>query len=269
MQSEKTGKTISKIKFNKKNIVITFEEGDKISISEEAFSTLYLYVGKTISYQNIKNLQDITNSSKNLKYAMGLLQKGHYSEFKMREKLYAKEASKKEVDGIIKILKRYGLIDDSALAYDLKEYGNEKLYGKNKIIKNLYDKGIFQKEIEKLTFPKSEERRKALELMGALERRYEKYPYYKKKANIYNALIANGFDPDIVNDVMGNVKRDDEIMEWQKLRRDYSNLKSRYSKKYEGRELKEKLISSLARCGYSMNKILKIVGGQDNDQNDF
>lgn len=268
MQSENTGRIIKQIKFNKKNIVLYFEHGDKISISEEAFSSTYLYVGKELSYKEIDKLKELTDTTKNLKYALSLLQKCHYSEFKMREKLYAREANKKEVDRIIKILKNYGLIDDSAYAFDLKEWGNEKLEGKNKIIKTLRDKGIFDKEIEKLSFPRSIEKQKALQNLPKLEKRYEKDPYLKKKAHIYNTLISLGFDPDVINEVMNKVK-DNSGDDKNKIKSDYQKAKIKYMHKYEGRQLKEKIISSLLSRGYKMKDILKYMEVNDYDQNDF
>ena len=48
-----------------------------------------------------------------------------------------KEAKKSEVDQVIKIMKRYDLIDDKAFSLDYLEYYNSLNYGKNKIINKL------------------------------------------------------------------------------------------------------------------------------------
>ena len=44
-----------------------------------------------------------------------------------------------------------------------------------------------------------------------------------------------------------------------KLHKDYLSIKNRYSKKYKGKELKEKIIRSLINKGYKFNDIVKEV----------
>ena len=269
MPLENIGKKITSIKFNKKNIVLHFAKKDKLEISEEAFSSMYLYEGKVLDIKDIRKLEEISNSSKLLKYALSLLTKGHYSEHSIREKLYLKEAKKPEVDYVIKSLKTADLINDTMFAEDLKEWGNERLEGKNKIIQTLYNKGIFEKEIQKLSFPRKLEIDKAKANLPKLEKRYEKYSYNSKKQHIYNALINLGFDNDVALEVVNKVKYGNPKEELEKLKKDLYKVKANYSRKYIGRELREHIIASLRNKGYKMNDILKCMEENDYDQNDF
>ena len=122
MPSKSTGKTILKIKVNKKDVVITFTDRSKERLSLEVLANFYLYEGKTVSHKELNDIKKMSNQASLLKYAMSLLSKGHYSEWKMREKLYNKETSKSDVDNIIKILKNNDLINDKMLALDWVEY---------------------------------------------------------------------------------------------------------------------------------------------------
>ena len=45
----KSGKVVKKIKFNKKAVAIIFSDGERIDISEEAYVSSYLYIGKELS----------------------------------------------------------------------------------------------------------------------------------------------------------------------------------------------------------------------------
>ena len=175
MPSKSLGKKITKIKINKETVHISFEKGQKLIVTNEVMSNFYLYPGKELTNKEIKEIKEFSDNAIYLKYALSLIKKRHYSEWKMREKLYAKEASKQSVDKIIKILKNADLINDKMLAEDLKSYLEEKYYGKNKIINYLNNEGIFESVIKSLRFSDTNEKKKANANISKLEKRYAKY----------------------------------------------------------------------------------------------
>ena len=258
MPSKNIGKTILKIKKTKKNVNLTFTDKSKLKLALEVLASFYLYEGKTLTNQEINQIKAYSNSAELMRYALSLLKKGHYSEWKMREKLYAKEASKKEVDNIIKRLKEHDLINDKMLIMDTIEYGNEKNIGKNKIINDLLNKGFFMENISKFSFPVSLEKKKALNNLPKLEKKYEKYPYEQKKQHIYKALLSLGFDSDVALEALNHIKAPKEKDESNKLERDFDKTINRYKSKYDGYELKNKTINYLHSKGYKLNDVLKM-----------
>ncbi len=258
MPLKSSGKTISKLKVNKKNIVLSFSDKSKLTCVPEVMASFYLYVGKTLDNKTLKELKDFNASAALMKYAMGLLKKSHYSEWKMREKLYNKEGTKPVVDKIIKSLKANDLINDKMLILDTIEYGNERNIGKNKILQELSQKGIFEENLSGINFPSSLEKKKALNNLPKLERRYEKYSYEQKKQHIYRALLSLGFENDIALSVINNVKLPNQKEENKKLEKDFDKVYVRYHKKYIGYDLKNKVVSSLKSKGYKTKDILNI-----------
>ena len=261
----KSGKVIKKIKFNKKAVAVIFTDGEKIDISEEAYTSNYLYVGKELDQKSIDKLLQITSVKKLSTYAMTLLTKGHYTEWKMREKLYAKGGEKPDVDYIISKLKELVLLDDKAFIEDFLGYAEERLWGKNKIKQELSKKGIFAEEIDKIHFNINIEKKKAIALIPSLEKKYGKYSYQQKRQHIYAALISRGFDHEVANYALGKLSRKDDKDEKKKLKEDFKKIYARFSKKYEGRELKEKVYRSLISKGYKYGDISELLGGMDND----
>ncbi len=265
---ENTGKTIRKVKVNKKDATISFVDKSKLKIPLEVLANFYLYEGKTLNNKQIKEIKDFSNSATLLKYAMSLLKKGHYSEWKMREKLYNKNAKKSDVERVIKSLKDHDLINDKMLALDLYEYGNERDLGKNKIIQEISNKGVFDDVIAKLKFPSSLEKKKALNNLDKLERKYQKYAYEQKKQHIYKALLGLGFDSDIaliaLNEIKGPIQKEEKA----KLDKDFEKTLLHFKRKYEGYELKNKVVTSLRNKGYKMKDIL-IKWEKSYDENDF
>ena len=250
---------IKKIKILKNSVSITFDKGGKLSIDKDVYTNFYLYEGKQMDKKEYNALVSLNNSNQLLQYALKIRSKSLYSEYQMREKLYKKEASKKDVDKVIKYLKQYELIDDEAYASDLVEYYNSLNYGKNKIVHKLSDKGIFDQTINKMKFPVSIERKKANNLLPKLEKKYEKYNEKQKKAHIYNAYIELGFDSDISNEMVNKIKEPNHKEELNKLKTDYNKIKTRLERKYQGKDLKQKIIQNLMQKGYKLNDIINVV----------
>ena len=258
MPSKSSGKTIVKIKVNKKDVVISFADRNKERLSLEVLANFYLYEGKEVSNKELKDMRNLSSQASLLKYAMSLLSKGHYSEWKMREKLYNKEAKKSDVDNVIKILKNNDLLNDKMLALDLVEYGNERNLGKNKIIQELSSKGVFDDIINKIKFPYSLEKKKALNNLPKLEKKYARYPYEQKKQHIYKALLSLGFDNDVALETLSKVSEPKQKEELSKLDKDFDKVYIHQKRKYEGYELKNKVVTSLRSKGYKMKDILNM-----------
>ena len=265
MPKERNGKVIKKIKILKKGIAIIFVDGERIDISEEAYTSNYLYVGKELSPQELEKLNLITSVKKLSEYALGLLAQRHYTEWQMRQKLYAKEATKESVDYVINKLKELDLINDKAFIEDYLGYAEEKGYGKHKIIKELSKKGIFAEEIQKIKFSSNIEKKKAMELLPSLERKYDRYSYEQKKRHIFNALVSRGFEIEVANSVVDKISSKNDKEEKEKLKRDYQKAYAKYVKKYQGRELRERLFRSLISKGYSYGDVSIILGGLEDD----
>ena len=262
---EKSGRLIKKIKINKKAVAITFSDGERIDISEEAYVSNYLYVGKELKQKDIDKLLQITSVKKLSAYALSLLTKNHYTEWKMREKLYSKGGEKRDVDYIINRLKELDLLDDKSFIEDFLGYAEERLWGKNKIKQELLKKGIFGDEIEKIRFNIVIEKKKAVALIPSLEKKYSKYSYQQKKQHIYAALLSRGFDHEVANYALSKMNSKDDRDEKKKLKEDFHKIYTRFSKKYEGLELKEKVYRSLISKGYKYGDISELLGGMDND----
>lgn len=260
---ENSGKFVQKVRINKKDVTIIFRDGERIKISPESYTSSFIYPGKLLTTSEIDLLKLITDTQKLSNYVMNLLSKRHYTEWKMREKLYAKGAEKEQVDFIITKLKELDLLDDRAFVEDYLGYAEERLIGKNKIKQELLKKGIFAEKIEKIHFPINVEKKKAIKLIPMLERRYEDRSYEQKRRCIYNALISRGFDSDIAKYALNSISSKDEKKEKKKIKEDYKKLLARYSRKYKGRELREKMFRALVSRGYSYDDVSEVLGGLD------
>ena len=257
MPSKSSGKLIVKLKVNKKNVVITFSDKSKLTCVPEVMGNFYLYEGKQLDHKALKDISSFNASASLMKYAISLLKKNHYSEWKMREKLYKKEeANKPAVDNVIKVLKSNDLINDKMLILDTIEYGNERNIGKNKIIVDLANKGIFSENLSRISFPYSVEKKKALNNLNKLEKKYAKYSYEQKRQHIYRSLLSLGFDNDVALEALNHLSKPNDKDELDKLKKDFDKTYLRYKNKCEGYELKNKVVTYLKSKGYKTRDIL-------------
>ena len=256
-----TGKQITKIKKYKNHVTLYFKE-EKLEVSYDVFTSFYLYEGKTVSDKEYKQLTGKVDIEKYLSYALRLLSNKMYSEWKMREKLYAKEAEKAQVDEVINYLKKNGFIDDQLYIEEYLEYASRNKIGKNKIKTNLLNKGIFQEDIDKIRFKESDEIKKANSLVPKLIKKYERYNATSQKDHIVQALIREGYDLSTALEVTRSLSLLDNKKEQELLKKDYDLVYQKYRKKYEGRELKEKVIASLLRKGYKRKDIFMMMDNE-------
>ena len=71
--------------------------------------------------------------------------------------------------------------------------------------------------------------------------------------------MAQGYNHDIAREVTNDLKRKNDKVEQSLLSRDYEKIKSRYEKKYEGYQLKQKIYAALTNKGYKYQEIKKVL----------
>lgn len=259
MQLENSGNVITKISFSKKHVTLYFSNF-KMKVSKEAYVNAYLFVGKNLSKKDINKLKKMSELDEGLDYALSLLKKNIYTEWKIREKLYAKEIDKKNVDAIIKFLKQNDLINDEAFIENYIQEAIDLGYGKYKVLARLANLGIFKERLDKIKFPDSKELAKAKLHLPSLEKKYGKLNYRNKKKHILDYLIRQGFDMEIATMCLKFVKETAAKDEVNKLREDYLKIVKILSRKdikdpYQRRDF---IINKLLMKGYRYKEI-KIV----------
>lgn len=249
---------ITKIKILKSKVVLYFGK-KRLELDKDVYPNFYLYEGKDLSDKEIKEIKNQNDSASYLRFALNLRSKKLYSEYAMREKLYKKGASKRITDSVIKSLKNFDLIDDNAFISDFIAYYNSLNYGENKIKEKLRQKGIFEEKISKIKFPISLEKKKAKAVLPKLEKKYDSYNNSSKETHIYNSLLQYGFSGEVAKETVGLVKQSSPKEENKKLEKDFDKVVERLKKKYQKKELKQKVLNSLLTKGYKFNDIYKMM----------
>lgn len=257
MSSKGDGKTIKGIYLGKEKVILRFSDS-KLDISHNTYLEFRLYEGKVLSNEELKEISKIDALDKYLTYAKKLVLSSLKSEKSIRDKLIAKGAKARQIDYIVKELKRYDLINDVSLAKSLTEDLLNKHYGINRIKSFLYQKGIPSEIVDSINI--KDEDKNAKEIIPLLEKRYSKYNYKAKCDRIYNALLRLGYSYDIASEAISLVKRNDSKTELELLKKDYLKVKANYMKKYPKEVREQKINEYLLRKGYSYKDITKVKG---------
>ena len=114
----------------------------------------------------------------------------------------------------------------------------------------------FKENLTNIRFPSSLEKKKALNNLNKLEKKYAKYSYEQRKQHIYRSLLSLGFDSDIALEALNHLSKPKEKDELDKLKKDFDKTYLRYKNKYEGYELKNKVVTYLKSKGYKVKDIL-------------
>lgn len=268
MSNVKTGKTIETINHKKTGVILYFQDGAKLALSHDSYTEIPLYEGKILSEKEYRKLETLSKADLFYAYALKMCFGETKTKKEVADKLKAKGASREVVKSILSRLQEAGLVDDRLYA---KVYAEDiaslRCYGRKRVLYELKKKGVAEEIIGELAFPRNVELEKAKRYGESLNRRDEKVPNAKKKLKMLRALMERGFDEDIAHEAVEDVATEnDPDQERNALAKDYFSYKIRYERKYEGYELREKLLSTLLKKGYRYEDIKEVEAeGEEHD----
>ncbi len=177
---------------------------------------------------------------------------------KMKEFLYKKGGTKKEIDEVIAKLKKYSFINEEEIVNNVISYADAKHYGYNRIITMLKQREISSSLIMKVQKDEAREQEESKKALNRLKKRYKNKNTFNLKRSVYSGLIRYGFDENIVSIRASEVSNSPQE-EVNMLILEYNKLLSSYSRKNNGKIDKSKISKSLLSKGYNLNDIKKVL----------
>lgn len=255
MHSNNIGKQIKKLRISKNSILITFIDKSTLSVPFDCYEKYLLKEKKILSDKQYKELYDAHIINKNKDYLLKLISKHSYSKKQIKEKLIKRKLNNDQIKTLIDYLEKYHLLNDDTYISDFIRCSNTKNHSLNRIKNELVIKGIPIEKVNSITSDYSIEYRKANNLISPKLRYQETYSYQLKKKKIYETLIRQGYEKDIIEDIIKEKLIYSYEEEMKNLRKEYSIAFSKYRFKYLGDLLYKKVIQYLLRKGYSLKDI--------------
>ena len=177
----------------------------------------------------------------------------------IRDFLSLKQLKKEDCASIIAKLESYGLLDDEKYCISkIDYYANTSLSAK-KIRQKLLQAGVSEQLISKhLKSDEKAEYDKVLALAEKYDRSIRNKSSAMKKQAIISKLVAAGFSYELVNRAVQSlgVRSENEL---ELLKREYDKAFVRYAKKYEGHDLKQRVLASLMQKGFDYDEIKELL----------
>ena len=253
--------TVESVKEKKKSVSISFSNGEKVSLSPDAFVEFLLYEGKKVEPEEMKKILAYAEEDDYYVYALRLLAKEIYTSYILRGKLINKGADPKVAQRVVDRLTEDGLVNDEEYA---KIYVNDiaefRLYGKNRTLAKLKEKGISEEILSSFEFKEEDEEKRAKRSCESLDRRYAKYPYEKKKEKAYEYLLGRGYDRELVRKIVEEcISETPKDLEKELLAKDFYLAKHKYYKIEDLYKRKQKIMALLLRKGYRYEDINALI----------
>jgi regulatory protein len=251
-------KKILSIAVDKKGLhLVSFTDGSKLRLDDDAFTEIPLYEGKEVTELEYRQLTSFLKNEGLASYALSLALKGCYSRHDVRLKLEAKSQDADQIRQALYKVQQEGFLDDEAFAKQYVEEKENQLYGEERILSDLrFKHGINETIISRLHFDKEEENAKKAALQ--LEKRYARLPLRAKQQKGSEALRRRGYRESIASWAVSSYQEDKESS--VKALADLSEkLIARYEKKYNGYELRAKCFAALLAKGYRSEDIARIL----------
>jgi len=249
---------VRKIRLSKKGAVISFSSTPDVALSLDSFTDFRLYEGKEVSALEMRKILSYAKADGLYEEAIRLLRRKRYTSHELRAKLSPKSEDKDTLRRVIFRLKEKKLLDDESYAREYaEEMGELKKYGKKKILFSLQEKGIDPQILASLPFGEEEELARAKDYLSSWGKGKSSLPSSLKKRKAMAALLAHGFEEETAKEALSSLSPEDEEAVEEKFEKDYRLAKAHYERKYQGSELKSRMVASLARKGYPYESILR------------
>ena len=230
------------------------------------------YKDQELSLEQIKELTSLHAYSHGYSTVLRKLTTRDCSESEIREALDKQyNLTDRQKEQIIDEFKHNGFINDEELVRNYIEIAQDNLYGINRIRANLMKKGIERDVIDlQLEYTDAEEEiNRAVTRLETLIRGPERKSHAEFIRSLQTKLITAGFSPSIAREA---VEREglqkDEEQEKANLEREYENAYRKYSRKYDGKELKEKILAALQRKGFGYGTVREYMNERGQQHED-
>ena len=248
---------ITKIEKKKRLYLLELDEIDKLYITEDTIVHFMLSKGMNISEQELKEIQDYAQFSYGKNLALYYLSFKQRTVKEVRDYLTKYEISLDTIEKVLTILIKDNWLDDAKYAHSFIHFnllsGDKGAYApKQKLMQKGIAASIIDDELHQHDFTNLAET-----VAQKLLKKYQgKLPEKALHDKILQQLINKGFSYEEAKIAYQSltIENDDEKQQ-ELLYKELDKQYRKYSQKYDGYDLKQRLTQALARKGYDFSDI--------------
>ena len=235
-----------------------------MKFSSEVFKAYQLEPNKVIDKELFDVLKDFEQVSRAYNKALKLLTVKDYTYNQMKKKLMdSGDYDDTQLDATLELLQEKNLINDEAYTLNYLKRCTRLGIGLNKAIYNLRSYGIDSQIIDRCLEEiddDDDEYNAATTLIESIYSRNTSFSYKAMVKKIRDKLYIKGFTSETIERALSDFDFEfDDQQEQEALEKEFSRQKKKYSKRYQGTHLKEKIIDTLLRKGYNYEHIKELL----------
>ncbi|MGT2755783.1 recombination regulator RecX [Streptococcus ovuberis] len=248
---------ITKLEKKKRLYLLELDETETLYITEDTLVRFMLTKGKTISDKELEEIKAFAQFSYGKNLALYHLSFKQRTTKEVRDYLIKHEIADTSISQIIDSLTADKWLDDARYAQQVIEanlHAGDK--GPQVIKQKLLQKGLpldlISQALEPVDFEATCQR-----VAEKLLRKYDgKYPIKGIKDKLLQGLMAKGFSYEPAKRAVADLalEEDEETLQ-ELIFKELDKQYPKYSRKYEGYELKQRLTQALARKGFDFSDI--------------
>lgn len=200
---------------DEKNVLVCFNNGERLILSEDTFYTSGLRKGDEISEDRFSYFieQNIIYHIK--QRALSFLARRFHSERELLIKLKSKSYEERLIKTVLTDLKNKNFIDDKIFAnHFIEEKLKKKYWGKNKIRAALFSKGISVSIVDEVLGQFDLDQAQNTTAFELAQKKYDKLKLRendnrKLKQKVISFLISRGFDYDAASESVNKIIKQD------------------------------------------------------------
>lgn len=172
----------------------------------------------------------------------------------------------KQINDMIDKLEDKGYVNDTLYMFNQIENKQRSLEGKGKIIRDLVKRGLPYESVSEAleTIGDATEKTKAFHYAQKLQLSIKGQSLKMKKQKMKQRLIVQGYSPSLADEVIAQMDFNEEASEQSVLlEKAIQKALKTYSKKYDGQELKNAVLRSLIRKGFTSEDVLIAINGME------
>lgn len=255
-------KKITKLPSDWYEVIIEYEgKTETFKLTDDLLIEHQIIGKKTFDPSQYEQLKKLADYAKCYRQALNYLSYRMRTEKEMRDYLTKKDCPLDDQERIISKLKHLKYIDDALFA---KLYTKEKVQNyrgpiwiKNQLIKKGIHHQLAQSVVEKV--PSKSFNEQMVLYIKKLDRTHRKKPIIKRKDSIVRTLLNRGYVLDAINDALSSYEFEPLKNEMKMVKKEAEKAFQRWNKKYEGYELRQRLMARLTQKGYSYPLIKEVI----------
>lgn len=209
------------------------------------------------------NRNDDRQLEKAYQLALKRLTHRDYTRFEISEYIKSKlDVSEETIETVLLMLEKHRFVDDQRYLKERASYLRYQLRGDQWIFDDLKKRGLKENDITHYLAQESSEEtfERALKRAKQFMKRSQSGSQMQRENKLKAHLVRQGYDFNVINRVVeydfNDYSKDEEKLSLNKL---MTQAYKRYEKKYDGNELKQKLIQHALSKGYPYEMIKEVM----------